>query len=144
MADSNITGCIYGDRQGSIPAMQSFPIAANTSTTATIFMRVKASAFAPVVVMAQIVVLTADGGSAPTLSVGYTATGYTDLINAASTATAATGGTFLPASNAVGKKILIADTDLYYKQGGTPDGAGVTYILLSIFSVNTDTQTYLG
>jgi len=141
MADSNITGCIYGDRQGSVIPTQSYPIVSNTSTTATTFMRVQASTYAPVVIEAQIVVLTADGGTSPTLSVGYTASGYTDLINAASTATAATGGTFLPASNAVGKKILTTDTDLVYKQGGTPAGDGVTYILLKIYSVNTSTQT---
>jgi len=37
--------------------------------------------------------------------------------------------------------ILTTDTDLVYKQGGTPAGDGVTYILLKIYSVNTSTQT---
>lgn len=140
MADTNLTGCIYGNRQGSVIVNQSYPIAALTSTTATIFMRVMASAQAPVIVEAQVVVLTADSGSTPTISVGVTATA-TEIINGASTATGATGGTFLPASNAVGKRILIADTDLYFKQGGTPTGDGVTYILLKIYGVNTSTIT---
>jgi len=139
--DTNLSGKTLGQRQGSVPVVQTFQIAANTSTTATRIFTVQASTANPTVVEAQIVVTTADGGTSPTMSVGYTASGYTDLVNAASTATAATGGTFLPASNAVGKKYLTANTDIYYKQGGTPDGAGVTTLILKIYGVNLSTTT---
>jgi hypothetical protein len=138
MGDSNITGSVLG-RQGSVPVQQSYRVPGSTSNTAVKFLRVLASAEKPVVIEAQIVVTTADAGTTPTLSVGYTASGYTDLINAESTATAATGGTFLPASNAIGKKIVTADTDLYYKQGGVCTGNAVSTILLRIYPINLDT-----
>ncbi len=140
--DTNITGVIYGDRRGSVPARQTFVVSGTTSTTATKFMRVRASTTRPVIVQAQICVSTADGGTTPTMSVGVDSTAN-QLVNGASTATAATGGTFLPASNALGKYRLTEDTDLYYKQGGTPDGAGVITIILDISTVNTSTVTGL-
>lgn len=136
MSDTNITGCVYGTRQGSVPAIHTLTVSSSTSTTATKWLTIQASAAKPVVIEGQIVVQTADGGTSPTMSLGYTASGYTDVVNAASTATGATGGTFLPASNATGKKLLVADTDIYYKQGGTPNGAGVTHLILQVFSIN--------
>lgn len=96
-----------------------------------------ASADVPLMLEAQIIVTTADGGTTPTMSLGYTASGYTDLVSGASTATAATGGTFLPASNATGKKLITSDTQLYYKQGGTPDGAGVVWLIVTATPLNT-------
>lgn len=139
MSQTNIRGPIYDNRQGSVPARQTFVVQDETSTDAISLCRIQASEDSPVIVEAQVAVTTADGGGTPTVSVGYTASGYTDLINAESTATAATGGTFLPASNAVGKKYLTADTQIYYKQGGTPDGAGVFTIILDLTTVNTGT-----
>lgn len=139
MADTNATGSVYSEiRQGSVPVRHTYVVSGNTSTAATSTgITVKASAFKPVIIEAQIAVTTADGGGTPTISVGYTASGYTDLINAASTATAATGGTFLPASNAIGKKYITTDQEIFFVQGGTPNGAGVTTIILDISTVNT-------
>lgn len=138
MGASHGQGATLSNRLGCNPVVQTYVVSGATSTTATSTgIVIQASAFAPVIVEAQICVSTADGGGSPTLSVGTVGANYTDLINAESTATAATGGTFLPASNAVGKYRLTADSTIYYKQGGTPDGAGVTTIILKIYDVNT-------
>lgn len=136
MAASHGQGAAY-QRKGSVSIRQTYQVRSNTSTTATKWLTIKASTTRPVIVNAQLVVTTADGGTTPTMSVGVTATA-TELINAASTATAAAGGTFLPASNGVGKYYLTADTDIYYKQGGTPNGAGVTTLILLVHDVNLD------
>lgn len=141
MADTNLTGAIVGTRQGSACVRHSFRVTGNTSTAAVRFMRIAASTVKPTTVEVQVLVTTVDGGGSPTLSVGSVGTGYTDIINGASLATAATGGTFLPASNALGKYVFTADTDLYYKLGGTPDGVGVSTILLNVATINTSTIT---
>jgi len=138
---TKIQGPAYG-RLCDIPVALTFVVSGTSSTVAAKFARVQASTDRPVIVEAQICVSTADGGTTPTMSVGVDATA-TQIINGASTATAATGGTFLPAANAVGKYRLTADTDLYYKQGGTPNGAGVTTLLLTLTPVNTSTTTGL-
>lgn len=140
MSAENLSGSIYGVRQGGVPVYQSKKItiasmAAYTTATSTNIV-VRASADQPVIVEAQIIVVTADGGTSPTASVGFTATGYTDLVNAASTATAATNGTFLPASNANGKVLLTADTEIFFKNGGVPSGTGVYWIILEIVNLN--------
>lgn len=135
------SGSIFGNRQGGEVVRHSFKLSATTSTTATKlpFAPINATADQPVMLEAQIAVITADGGTSPTLSVGFTGAGYTDLVNAASTASGAAAGVFLPASNATGKKIVTALTDLYYIQGGTPDGAGVVWIIVDVTPLNTRT-----
>jgi len=138
---TTIQGPAYG-RKCDIPTRLTFVVSGTTSTTATKFARVQATTDRPLIVEAQICVSTADGGTTPTMSVGVDSTAN-QLVNAASTATAATGGTFLPASNAIGKYRLTADADLYYKQGGTPDGAGITTLVLTLTPVNTSTTTGL-
>jgi hypothetical protein len=93
MSATTITGSIYQSRQGDVGPRQSFKVSGNSSTTATTLpITIKASASAPVVVEAQVLVTTLDGGTTPTVSLGIDATA-TQIINAASTATAATGGT---------------------------------------------------
>lgn len=143
MAGTHSTGPNYSIRLGSDVVRHTFVVSGSTSTTATQVFYIQASTVEPAILEAQICVSTADGGTSPTMSLGYTASGYTDLVNVASTATAATGGTFLPASNATGKKRITADTAIYYKQGGTPDGAGVTTLILDVTQVNTSTVTGL-
>lgn len=129
-------GAMLSTQKAGTPVYPAFQYTTTTSTTATSTgLTIEASTTNPVIVMAEVVVTTADAGTTPTISFGYTASGYTDLINAASTATAATGGTFLPASNAVGKKYLTANTEIFYKQGGTPAGGGVVTLLLHIIPV---------
>lgn len=142
MSASHNSGAIFQERQGCIPTVQTFVVTGSTSTTATFSgITIKASAEAPVIIEAQACVSTADGGGSPTLAVGYTGAGYTDLLNDVSTATAASGGTFLPASNDVGKKRVADTTAIYWKQGGTPDGAGVTTVILKIYDVNTQSSS---
>lgn len=133
-------GAAY-QRKGSLSIRHTYQVRSNTSTVATKWLTIKASPERPVILNAQLVVTTADGGTTPTMSLGITATA-TELINGASTATAATGGTFLPASNSVGKYYLTADTPLYYKQGGTPNGAGVTTLIVLVHDVNLDPTLY--
>lgn len=140
MGATNLSGAIIGLRSGSAPVRHTYVVSGSTSTTATKWLTIKASAAIPVLLEGQIVVSTADGGTTPTMSLGVTSTA-TELVSGASTATAAAGGTFLPASNATGKYRLTADTDIYYKQGGTPNGAGVTTLILDVTTVNTDTST---
>lgn len=137
MADTNFTGAIYGNRQGSATVRQTF-VTPPITDVATKFMRVQASAQKPVIIEAQVCVLTVDASE--TVSVGYTGAGYNDLVSAAALDTAATGGTFLPASNSVGKKYLTADTDLYYIGSAGAD-TGVVAIILDITTVNTSTTT---
>lgn len=137
MAITNFTGPFsnYGkDSNGGVVQWRT-PVITDTATK---FARVLASADKPVYLEASINVVTADSGI--TVSVGYTAATYTDLINGASLTTAAAGGTFLPASNAVGKKLLTEDTDLYYI-GSTGADTGVIDIILrwAVFSVDTAT-----
>lgn len=141
-APTQLQGAAYG-RLCDVPAQLTFVVSGTSSTTAAKFARIQASTQRPVLVEAQVCVSTADGGTTPTISVGITGANYTDFISGASTATAATGGTFLPASNAVGKYRLTSDTDVYYKQGGTPNGAGVITIILTLTPVNTSTSTGL-
>lgn len=138
MADSNISGPFYGNRQGSVGGAYSWKIS-GTASTSTVALPgiVQASADTPVVLEAQLLVATADGGTTPTASLGTTSGNANELINAASTATAAATGTFLPASNAVGKVVVTADTTLYFKQGGTPNGAGVYYWIIRAYELNT-------
>ena len=141
MAASHATGAAY-QRKGSTSIRHTYWVRNNTSTVATKWLTIKASPTKPVIVNAQLVVTTADGGTTPTMSLGSVGAGYTDLINVASTATAAVGGTFLPAANSVGKYIFFQDTDIYYKQGGTPNGAGATILILLVHDVNSDPTLY--
>lgn len=134
MGDTNLTGPVYNQREGSVTVRQTFPTGVITDV-AVKFCRIKASTFAPVIIEAQVLVTTID--ATEDISVGYTAATYTDLINAASLGTAAAGGTFLPAANAVGKKYLTDDTDLYFI-GSTGADTGVATIILDLTTINTD------
>lgn len=137
MASTKLTGSVYENREGGVPVTQSKLVSGNATTgTTSLIVTVNASADKPVLIEAQISVLTADSGTSPTVSVGYTTITYNDFINAASTATGSTGGTFLPAANAVGKKILTSTTVINYLQGGTPNGTGVYWIILNITPLN--------
>lgn len=135
--DTTISGPLAGMRQISANGRYTFVTPAITDT-AVRFARIEASAYSPVIVEASICVLVVD--ATETVSVGYTASGYDDLIATASLATAATGGTFLPASNAVGKKYLTTATDLYYVGSAGAD-TGVVVIILDVASVNMSQTT---
>lgn len=136
MADTNLTGSVYSEvRQGSAPVDHTFPVPSGTATTAVFTgITIKASASKPVIVEAQAYIVAADSGTTPTVSVGYTAANYTDLLNAVDTS-GAIG--FYPASNAKGKAYLTSDAAIYYKRGGTPTGEGSQVVQLRISTVNT-------
>jgi hypothetical protein len=135
MSATNITGPIYQTRQGAITVTHSKRFTTGTSTTgATTGITVRATPVKPVVVEAMVAVTTGDAGTSPTVSVGYTSTGYADLVNAASTATGTAGGTFLPST--LTRTILTSDQEIFYKQGGTPSGS-TFWLILRIFDLNT-------
>ena len=140
--ETRVTGPTYGDRQASVNSRHTYQMATTVQATAIVlpnFPTIQASTTNPVILTAQVCVSTVDGGTTPTISFGVTSTA-TELINAASLATAATGGTFLPASNAVGKYRITADTQIYYKTAAGNDGAGVVTLILDIAEVNTKTS----
>lgn len=139
MAANNATGNSYSVRQGCIPVTRQYRTPAITDT-AVRFDRIKASTTKPVMLEMQICVITVD--ATEDVSVGFTGPGYTDLINAASLGTAATGGTFLPASNATAKYLFTDDTDLYYV-GSTGSDTGVVDIIYTLTEFNTSTITGL-
>lgn len=139
--ETRITGPTYGDRQASAHGRHTYQMATTAQASAIVlpnFPTIQASTSAPVILTAQVCVSTADGGTTPTISFGVTSTA-TELISAASVATAAAGGTFLPASNAVGKYRITADTQIYYKTAAGNDGAGVVTLILDMAEVNTKT-----
>lgn len=144
---TGLTGSAYGGRQGSTTVRHTYVIATTAQASGIVlgslagipFPTIQASTTFPAILEASICVTAADGGTTPTISFGVTSTA-TEIISGASTATAATGGTFLPASNAVGKRYLTSDTQIYYKTGGTPDGAGSVTFILDVTTVNTTTQ----
>jgi len=137
MSAENLSGAIFGNRQGGVPVTHSkrFAGQANTDPLSTGII-INATVDSPVWVEAQVIVTTADSGTTPTMSLGFTGANYTDLVNAASTATAATNGTFLPAANATGKVFLTARTEIFSKQGGTPNGTGVTWFIITVTNLN--------
>jgi hypothetical protein len=145
MGDTKISSKYLDDsKQGSVLNRRTYRIPATvTSTSAGISLStnganctVHASVNSPTVVEAQVYIKTADGGTTPTISIGTNSTTYNNLVSAASTATA---GVFLPASNAIGKLYLEADTTVYYKLGGTPTG-GVIDVILTVYGIDTNTK----
>lgn len=135
MGDSNYSGPVYGNRQGSGNVRHTFQFTVPVNATGVvlpIFPIIKASTAKPVIIAAQIFVNTLDGGTTPTFSLGTSVTA-TELISAASLAAA---NIFLPAANAVGKLYLVADTQLWYKTAAGNDSTGVVTVILDIATVN--------
>ena len=135
MGKTNLSGPIKGIRNGAPTVAQTYVVQGNSSTTSFKWLTVAASSADPCLVETQLAVLTTDGGTTPTISVG-TSSGGTNLINAQAT----TAG-FYPASNAVVKSFLTSDTDIYITQGGTPNGTGVSCVRLDLTWVNTNSST---
>lgn len=134
MNGPNVSGSVFGTRQGSVPVRHSYRVRGVTSTTATAIpgFYLKASSDRPLSVEVQVYVETADTGTSPTMSVGVTGSGYTDFISGASTAAVA----FLPAANAVTRSGVTSNFQVYYKQGGTPNGVGSTWIIIDVYELN--------
>lgn len=135
MADSNLTGPqAQQTHLGSVNGRYTYYITA--SATAARFARITASTAKPVIVEAQLYVVTLD--ATETISVGSNASDYDNLINDAALDTA---DVFLPASNATGKLYLTTDTDLYTLASAGTD-TGVVVVILDIATVNTTTTPF--
>lgn len=127
MAETNLTGPILGVRKGSAHVRQT--IRMTLTDVAQKVCTVAASTAVPVDIEASIYVVTVD--ATETVSVGSNATSYNDLINGASIASVA----YLPASNAVGKLRVTANTDIY-AVGSAGTDTGVIDVILDLNTVN--------
>lgn len=134
---TDLSGSVYGDRQGSATVRHTVIITtADQGTIPVPYIGViRASAWTPVLLEAQIYVRNGDNAGAPTISFGVTSASANELISGAATGSA---GVFLPASNVVGKYRLTADTQIYYKVGGIPQGDGDVIFILDVTTVNVN------
>lgn len=136
--DTNLSGPVYGNRQGSANVRHTFQFTPTTNGTGIVlpnFPIIQASPGKPVIIEAQIFVNTLDAGAAAALSIGTSVTA-TELISGALLAAA---NVFLPASNAVGKLFLVADTTIFFKTAGTINGNGLVTVILDLATVNLAT-----
>src|SRR5690348_18440266 len=124
MADTKLYAPIYPNRTCSPNVRYTYQTPVITDT-GVIFTRIRASADQPVIVEAQVCVTTVD--ATETVSVGIS-DGGRELVNAASLGTAATGGTFLPASSAKLEDLFTSDTERCCKGSTGPDAGGVFVI----------------
>lgn len=139
MSSNNVTGSIYGNRQGCLPVWHTYPVAYNTTgiSSAILVDTIKASTANPVIVNVQCSVNTAfNAGTTNVLTVGTSTTANEWL--AAGDITEGTPG-FYPASNAVAKFRLTADTKIYvkYTQTGTAATTGAATVIVSTMAENT-------
>lgn len=118
--------------QGSVPSTVTFAINGTNATlaagTAVKLCTIKADAKNPVLLETQAEVITAITGTAPVLTLG-TSTTATEIL-ASGDITEATPG-FYPASNALKKLRITADTPIYVKYvtgGGTAGGTAYFYL----------------
>lgn len=127
------SGSILGNRQGYGVVRHSYLVSGVSSigSIATPIV-IDATVDQPVILEGQLLVVTADGGSTPTVSFGYTGSGFNDLVSGASIATGSSSGVFLPASNVTGKKFVTATQTITFVQGGTPNGTGVYYLIVDV------------
>jgi hypothetical protein len=130
MADNNATGLTTA-RKGSAQYTFTFNSTAPGTTPVTTPITINATALVPVYIEGSIQVVTAGGGTSPTVGIGLTSSG-TDLIGLFSTT--ATG--FFPANNAVAKSVATDTATLYIREGGTPAGTGVYRIIIKAASLN--------
>jgi hypothetical protein len=135
MADTNLTGPQAANKQGSVNGRYTYLI--SPTATATTFARITASTSRPVIVEAQVYVVTLD--ATETVAIGSNDADYDNLINDAALDTA---DVFLPASNATGKLYLTADTDIKSLASAGTDTA-VIVVILDLATVNTATTTGL-
>lgn len=139
MSATNITGNIAGQRQGCVPVSHSYPFQFNTSGIAsaikvdTIF----ASAANPVQIEVSCQVITAFNAASTNVVTAGTDTTATQWLGSGDVTEGTPG--YYPASNAVFKGRLTANTDIYvkYTQSGTAATTGSAVLLVKEFSENT-------
>ena len=140
MSATNLTGNIYGNRQGSVDVTHTYPIAFNTTEIASAILvdRIQASSWQPVQIELTVNVTEAfNAGSSNVISVG-TSTTATEWINGATEISEGTPG-YYPASNAVKKFRLTSDTPVYIKfvQTGTPATTGNAVVIIREYAENS-------
>jgi Neuraminidase (sialidase) len=136
-----LTGDTYGTRQGAAPVIHSYPVDYNTTgvSSAILVDTIKASTDAPVQVEVTCqIVTTFNAGTlaAHNALTAGTSTTATEWLTTANT-TATTAG-YYPASNAVYKQRLTADTPIYvkYVQTSTAATTGKAVVLVKEFPEN--------
>ena len=139
MSATNLTGNIYGNRQGSVDVTHTYPIAFNTTGIGSSILvdRIQASAQRPVQVEVSCnVTAIFNAGTTNVLTVG-TSTAATEWFGTGDIDETATG--YYPASNAVKKFRLTSDTPVYikYTQSGTPGSAGKAVVIIREYAENS-------
>lgn len=133
--DTNNSGSVYGNRQGSQVIRQTLQFTPTTNGTGVVlplFPIIQANAGKPTIIECQIFINALDAGAGAALSIGTTVTSN-ELIAAASLASA---NFFLPASNNVAKLFLTADTTIFYKTAGVINGTAIVTVIMDIATVN--------
>lgn len=136
---ANLTGNVYGERQASTEVVHTYVFNFNSTAIASGILvdTIRASADKPVQMEVSVQVVTAfNAGTNNFIEIGTTATG-TDILAHASI----TAGTpaYYPASNAVAKSRLTADTPIYvtYIQSSTAATTGKGVLIVKEFQENT-------
>ena len=135
----HVTGDIYGQRQGSCAVRHTYPYSFNTTGigSGVLVDTIRASTDNPVQVEVSQQVYTAfDATTSNIVSVGTSTTANEWL---ATTLTGTTHLGYFPASNAVAKFRLTADTPIYvkYAQTGTAAAAGKAVVIINEYQENT-------
>lgn len=137
---TNITGNTYGDlRQAGIVVAHTYPVNFNTTGVASAILvdTIRATTDKPVQVEVSAQVVTAFNAVTTNVLTAGTSATATEWLGAADITEGTPG--YYPASNAVNKFRLTADTPIYvkYTQTGTAATTGAAIILVKEFSENT-------
>lgn len=140
MSATNLTGNIYGQRQASLACFHTYPVSFNTSGIATAVQleTFRATADKPLLVEISACVITAFNAASMNVLTAGTSTTSNEWLTS-SDITEGTPG-FYPASNAVKKFRLTADTPMYVKYTQTGD-APATGTLTSDATAPSDGDT---
>lgn len=135
----NTTGNIQGTRQGSAVVTHSYPISFDTLgiSSGVKVDTIEASAFAPVQVEVSLQVITAFNAVTTNVLTAGTNSTATQWLGSGDVTEGTPG--YYPASNAVAKFRLTADTDIYvkYTQTGTAATTGAAVLIVREFTENT-------
>jgi hypothetical protein len=136
MADTNITGDMYGPRRGSVPVRLTYPFDFSQRTalaSAVQLATIRASGDKPAQVIVTVQIVTAfNSGTSDTITVG-TSTTATEIIP--SGITAGTPG-YYPSTTARARFILDSPLYLKYVSVGTTPTAGQGVLILEIYTEN--------
>ncbi len=135
---ANLTGNVYGDRQASASVAHSYVVNFNTTgiSSGVLVDTIRATADRPVQVSVSCQVVTAFNAVSTNVLTAGTSTTATEWL-ASGDITEGTPG-YYPASNAVAKFRLTADTPIYvkYTQSGTAATTGQAVLIIHEFQEN--------